>query len=347
MTRRTAAAELAARELSSPEPESVPAAASASTSKAAGAGSGYRLKFKDALLPKSGSSSASSSDALLRKLKALHEELSDADLNIDALDLSSFEQVKDDLVRREILFHKDPGVKAFAACCIADLLRFYAPDAPYSPAQVEDIFAFFLNLLAGALRPTRYFTQQPVVGAGPSAGRQAAETRSSAPTLPPTKNEFYSQYFYLVESVATCKSIILCLDAEEQRLGQAGADESGAVRRCFEVFFDVVRYVLFSITLLRLWLTNLPRIRSYDLPRTLTDHMVDILATLIDECAALAPEIRNLLLRQFDTSKVDFNQRALDMAVSVCGFDYPMQKLERSFAQVRLSHRSGRHMIGN
>jgi sister-chromatid-cohesion protein PDS5 len=246
MTRRTAAAALAARELSSPEPEVSPPAASGS--KTTSGGGGYKLQFADALLPKSGA--ASSSDALLRKLKALHAELSNPDLDIDALDLSSFEQVKDDLVRREILFHKDPGVKAFAACCIADLLRFYAPDAPYSPAQVEDIFAFFLNLLAGALRPTRYFTQTPLATAGTSAGgRQAAETRSSAPTLPPTKNEFYAQYFYLVESVATCKSIILCLDTEEQRLGQAGADESGAVRRCFEVFFDVVRCVPSSAVL--------------------------------------------------------------------------------------------------
>ena len=72
--------------------------------------------------------------------------------------------------------------------------------------------------------------------------------------------------------------------------------------------------------------------------------MVDILATLIDECAALAPELRNLLLRQFDTSRVDFSQRALDMAVSVCSFEYPMQKLERSFAQVR--PRTSPHGIG-
>lgn len=202
---------------------------------------GYRLKFSEPLLPKASSSaSASSSDALLKKLKALHAELSDRALDPDALDLTSFETVKDDLVRREILFHKDAGVKAFAACCIADLLKFYAPDAPYSPAQVEDIFAFFLNLLASQLRPTRYFAAAPTAAGGAD---RPTETRSSAPTLPPTKNEHFTQYFYLVESVATCKSFILCLDAEEQRLGQAGTDEGGAVRRCFDVFFDVVRSV--------------------------------------------------------------------------------------------------------
>lgn len=29
------------------------------------------------------------------------------------------------------------GVKAYTACCLADLLRLYAPDAPYSDVQLR------------------------------------------------------------------------------------------------------------------------------------------------------------------------------------------------------------------
>lgn len=32
---------------------------------------------------------------------------------------------------------QSPGVKAYAACCIADILRYYAPNAPYDPPRLK------------------------------------------------------------------------------------------------------------------------------------------------------------------------------------------------------------------
>lgn len=50
-----------------------------------------------------------------------------------------------------------------------------------------------------------------------------------------------------------------------------------------------------------------PRVVSpslrYDLPRTLTDHMTDILTTLIDEAGSVSPEVRKILLDQFDRDR--------------------------------------------
>lgn len=46
-----------------------------------------------------------------------------------------------------------------------------------------------------------------------------------------------------------------------------------------------------------------PFSHRYDLPRTLTDHMTDILTALIDEAATVSPEVRKILLDQFDKDR--------------------------------------------
>ncbi|KAL7414966.1 armadillo-type protein [Mrakia frigida] len=246
-----------------------------------------KLKFKEKLIVKG---AGASTDVLLKKLKTLHEELSE--LDPDATDLTSLSSVRTELIHRSILFHKDPGVKAFAACCIADILKFYAPDAPYDSRGIRDIFTFILTLLSQQLTPSR----------STSSGARAATH--------PTKNEFYKQYYYLIESMSTCKSVILMLDAEEN--DDEGGGEDSLVSRMFKEFFDLVRY---------------------DLPRTLTDHMTDILTTLIDEAATVSPEVRKILLDQFDKDRPSHHPRALELAVAVCEYDYPSQKIERSIAQ--------------
>lgn len=66
--------------------------------------------------------------------QTLHKEL--APLDQDLIDTSSLDAVKKELVSPSLLQAKDKGVKALTACCIADLLRLYAPDAPYTEAQL-------------------------------------------------------------------------------------------------------------------------------------------------------------------------------------------------------------------
>lgn len=114
------------------------------------------LKFKEKLVGKS-----QSSDALLKKLKVnvtlgiegsstlivlpqtLHKELSMMDQ--ETVQTKTLTTVSKDLIDRSIMLHKDRGVKAYAACCMADLLRLYAPDAPYTA----------LELKVSRLKPTR------------------------------------------------------------------------------------------------------------------------------------------------------------------------------------------------
>jgi sister-chromatid-cohesion protein PDS5 len=45
-------------------------------------------------------------------------------------------------------------VQLLIACCIADILRIFAPEAPYKePAQIKTIFLFIIRQLGGLKDP--------------------------------------------------------------------------------------------------------------------------------------------------------------------------------------------------
>ena len=68
------------------------------------------------------------------------------------------------------------------ACCIADILRIFAPDAPYrEPAQIKTIFLFLARQLAGLKDP---------------------------------KDPAFKRYFYLLENLAYVKSFNMCFEVE-------------------------------------------------------------------------------------------------------------------------------------
>ncbi|KAJ7619999.1 hypothetical protein DFH06DRAFT_1341826 [Mycena polygramma] len=94
-----------------------------------------KLAFHDKLV-----GSSLSTDLPIKKLQVLHREL--ADLEQELVDANSLGVVRKELIHKTILLHKDRGVKAYAACCLADLLRLTAPDAPglkgsYAPYHTE------------------------------------------------------------------------------------------------------------------------------------------------------------------------------------------------------------------
>jgi hypothetical protein len=87
-----------------------------------------RLSFKQSL---KGCSNAE----LQKRLRALHEEL--AEIDQDLIVTSSLDTVAKDLIAHALLLHKEKGVKAYLACCLADILRLYAPEAPYTQAELK------------------------------------------------------------------------------------------------------------------------------------------------------------------------------------------------------------------
>ena len=91
------------------------------------------LQFKEDLSWRAGKSIAVAD--LLRRLQALHREM--RDMEQDENERDSFTKVAKDLVSPNLLAHKDKGVKAWTACCLVDILRLCAPDAPYTGQQLK------------------------------------------------------------------------------------------------------------------------------------------------------------------------------------------------------------------
>uniref|UniRef100_A0A1B0AGA6 Uncharacterized protein n=1 Tax=Glossina pallidipes TaxID=7398 RepID=A0A1B0AGA6_GLOPL len=81
------------------------------------------------------------------------------------------------------LQHPSKDVQLLIACCVADVLRVYAPEAPYKEQdQIKAIFLFFIKQLYGLRDP---------------------------------KDPSFKRYFYLLENLAYVKSFNMCFEIEE------------------------------------------------------------------------------------------------------------------------------------
>lgn len=72
---------------------------------------------------------------LLRRLSTLSNEMKD--MEQEENDKEIFSVVAKELASPNLLAHKDKGVRAWTACCLVDILRLCAPDAPYSGTQLK------------------------------------------------------------------------------------------------------------------------------------------------------------------------------------------------------------------
>ncbi|KAI0128699.1 armadillo-type protein [Xylariales sp. AK1849] len=96
---------------------------------------------------------------LLRRLEKLSREL--VDLDQETVDKDSLTKVAKELASHNLLAHKEGGVKAFSASCLVDILKLCAPDAPFTPSQLKDIFSLFVKVILPALwDPTNAYNAQ-------------------------------------------------------------------------------------------------------------------------------------------------------------------------------------------
>jgi hypothetical protein len=72
---------------------------------------------------------------LLQRLDMLSNELREMDQ--EETDKVSLTAVAKELVGPNLLNHKDKGVRAFTACCLVDILKLCAPDAPFTGTQLK------------------------------------------------------------------------------------------------------------------------------------------------------------------------------------------------------------------
>lgn len=72
---------------------------------------------------------------LLKRLDALSSELREMDQ--EEADAESLHGVAKELAGHNLISHKDKGVRAFTACCLVDVLKICAPNAPFTPTQLK------------------------------------------------------------------------------------------------------------------------------------------------------------------------------------------------------------------
>lgn len=136
----------------------------------------HKLRFKEPL-----QANGISASELRGRLQTLHKELTE--IGQGNLDTSQLDPYSQELIKPSFIRHKDKSVQAMVACNLADILRLYAPNAPFSQSEIKILFRFLLAQLVS-----------------PSAG------------LANTEHPLYKDAVYVLESLSTVKSVVLVCD---------------------------------------------------------------------------------------------------------------------------------------
>lgn len=120
-------------------------------------------------------------DELIRRLKVLARAFQD--MGQDEND--SYAPLALHLATDTYMEHSNKDVRLLTACCIADVFRIFAPEAPYKEQdQLKEIFMFFIQQLRGLEDP-------------------------DAPS--------FKRYFYLLENLSWVKSFNICIELDESQ----------------------------------------------------------------------------------------------------------------------------------
>jgi len=115
------------------------------------------LKFNEPLSWRAGK--AIPIGELHKRLDALSNELQEMDQ--EETDKDSLTSVAKELAAHNLLSHKDKGVRAFTACCLVDVLKLCAPDAPFTGTQLKvchaiSVGSYVTNFHRGHIYLIRY-----------------------------------------------------------------------------------------------------------------------------------------------------------------------------------------------
>jgi hypothetical protein len=81
-----------------------------------------------------------SASALRKRLMKAHKglkEIKQADEDEEQPELEYLEGVGKELVSTEVLGHSNQEVRLMSMCCLVDVLRVYAPDAPFDDVEIQ------------------------------------------------------------------------------------------------------------------------------------------------------------------------------------------------------------------
>ncbi|KAJ3136348.1 hypothetical protein HK100_001853 [Physocladia obscura] len=199
---------------------------------------------------------------LVARLKDLHSQLNSFEQ--ESVNLPSLTPTAKNLVSPSLVSHKDKAVKSLVACCLADILRLFAPDAPYSESELKSIFTLFINLL---------------------------------PLIADSSGPYFENYYYLLESLAVVKSIILLTDLNADNL----------IITLFKNIYGIVRP---------------------DFQKNVYGFLLQVLQCLIEESPTLNNEIVEMIIFQFDKP---LNAMSRQLSIDLC--NSVSDKLQRYICQ--------------
>jgi len=123
-----------------------------------------------------------SNDEVVKRLKMVVKTYMDMDQDSEE-DKQKYMGLALHLASEFFLRNPNKDVRLLVACCLADIFRIYAPEAPYtSHDKLKDIFLFITRQLKG---------------------------------LEDTKSAQFNRYFYLLENLAWVKSYNICFELED------------------------------------------------------------------------------------------------------------------------------------
>lgn len=219
---------------------------------------GIGLRFKDPLSWRAGKAIPVAD--LLSRLQNLFNEL--RQLEQEELERPSLTKVSQELANGHLLGHRDKGVRAWAACCVVEILRLCAPDAPFTGPQLK---VYEGTAWIQSLKLTR------------SQDIFTTFVTSIIPSLADPSNAYNLQHVHVLNSLAEVKSIILLTDLDS-------ADT--LILPLFTSCFDIVSGSSKTST-------------GEELARNVEYDMTRLLVTVIDESTSLAPEVVDIIIAQF------------------------------------------------
>lgn len=184
-----------------------------------------------------------------------------------------------------MLAYKDKDVQLLVACGLADVLRIFAPDAPYMQEQLK---------VRGRRRGAR------CIGSGPSNGNDGAQTIfmlfvEQLRGIAKPKSPGFTRHFYLLENLAVVQSFIICAELEA----------TDVIVDLFRLFFSIVTCVWAAARVpdgrsdARADGLRHPRRRgvsSEEHSHKVVAYMLDIMASIVQEADVVAPELLDVIM---------------------------------------------------
>lgn len=202
--------------------------------------------------------------------------------------------VAEQLVDSALMAHQDQNVRAFVACCLADILRIFAPNAPYEHDQLQEIFRLFTHNLTK-------------LSIGPSSGRghgnDASErahyvldgARWSAWEAPSVRARSRARALAPRAVLATSRSVFVLCDLYQQSV--PNAEEQ--MREFVECIFTNVRA---------------EHLQADNGEAVVGTNMLEVLAIFLVETEPLPPRVLEVVLNALLPESKHDNPAAFDLA---------------------------------